>query len=331
MKHIPSPTVLAATAMLTALPTAANSQNNGQLDPQRILDELRKIREMQQEAKISEIESIHNAVRSAASSPTSAIDFYYEAVMKKRFSGLTRENTQLRDWKIENDEKHDDPVFREALQHHLAYIALSLRRTMNPEDPAVIEDLKRFAMSLYNEDEEVVNQKEWMQSPINSPRQKSEIVDAYGLDHMLPPPNTWEMVPGNPDGMFEKSILPAMRERKDPDLITYWNARIENLKAQAGEADQTFERDTINQIKLPEVYWKRAQDLHLLGRQNEAINEMLLILKKFPGHPAFDQWIADLEKKVTELAKASPPNPGQEQPDSQQPTEPSATPPPADA
>lgn len=57
-------------------------------------------------------------------------------------------------------------------------------------------------------------------------------------------------------------------------------------------------------MRLPELYWSRAKELQGLGRGDEAVREMLLVMRKYPAHPSFSQWLNEVESALGKMEEA---------------------------
>lgn len=284
---------------LLAMTLSVAAQNVGGAERPLTLEEARvqleELRILSKDSTQRNLVTIYESVRQASASTSAAVDFYIDAIMKVNFSGLTKENTKLRDWRIKNEGELNDRNYREALRLHLAYLALSLKRAADPEPKSWLGDLRAFSNRILDLDEKILAVKPWMNQPLGS----TVIAQAYGIDKLLPEPAKWEMVPSNADGMIERTILPLLLEARDPEVIDYWDKRIRRELKRSADADRTFEKQMFEQIRLPELYCWRAQDLQALGRSQEALSEMLKIMRTYPAHPSFSNWLKQAEQAVS--------------------------------
>ncbi len=281
--------------LLFAMPLVALAQYNDELDYDAILEQLEELTELREQRVIDSAKSAYNVIKAASTSQTESLKLFYDAVLKIKYSGQTRENSQLREWKKKNDDQFEDRYFREGLRLHLVYLALSIRRAQAPpDDESTFNDLKSFADSVLNMEPEMRNEGEWMKKSIAS----SEIARAYNLDSYLPEEDGWELVPGNADGMYEKTILPKLRLQKSPQILAYWDNRISRLRAEIEEVDRTFQQENILNNQLPKLYWERANELHVLGQSSKAVKEKLAIIRNYPDNDNFERWVSDLQADV---------------------------------
>ena len=59
-----------------------------------------------------------------------------------------------------------------------------------------------------------------------------------------------------------------------------------------------------NHVRRPSLLWGRAEDELAIGNANQAVADMLAIIKANPDHPDFEKWATELEGIVS--AKAEP-------------------------
>jgi hypothetical protein len=115
----------------------------------------------------------------------------------------------------------------------------------------------------------------------------------------------WEMSPRATDSIWERTILPVLRERKDQLAVDYWTNRIQREGA-GTDTDRAFDAAHFANVRRPELLWKRAHEMLAIGQRNRAINEMFAVVKGFPSHPSAADWAAKLEEL---LKPAAPPAP----------------------
>ena len=111
------------------------------------------------------------------------------------------------------------------------------------------------------------------------------------------------------DGIFQKTILPELRQEKDPRLLAYWDNKIQTEALRIDKQANGLTTNKFNMIRRPTLLWSRAEDELVLGDQGRAVADMLALLKAFPDHPDFDKWAARLTEVVTP-PKGDAPAPG---------------------
>ncbi len=233
----------------------------------------------------------------AGASASAAMKLYEDATKATRFLGLTMEQTQFQDWKKKEGEKLKSDAMQTAVRLHVQYLLLTVQNangtTMEALGPALANYAAELAKALETVKE--LDKEELLKKSVGD----GVIAKWYGFGKRLGGVKTWEMSAGNIDGIYAKTLLPWMREKKDPRMIAYWDARIArdarlvDPKAQEKKPTQ-FEIDQFNFIAKPTLLWSRAQDLAALGQRNRAINEMFAIVKAYPDHPDNAEWLKQL-------------------------------------
>lgn len=281
-----------------------------ELDPKQAREILRQLEEIQTQREELMKKGVAGAlqrIRAAAASDSAAKDFYEEAVMQTQFAGQGREQSQLREWKKKREEALKDSSFSTAVRLHLNYLALTLERASGKTNEDLLPALLQHAGLVLAFAEKLDDLDQKQRQPLNELLQKSVVEGVFSdwlrlKDHIGEIKN-WEMSAGNAEGIYNQSVLPILREKKDPQLLQYWDARIERATANATKNERNFDVEKFNTVQLPRLRWQRAQDEILLGQTDQAVTEMLAIVKGNPGHPEAEAWIAQLTEIVEKTAK----------------------------
>lgn len=114
----------------------------------------------------------------------------------------------------------------------------------------------------------------------------------------------WEGSPGALDGIFQRIILPELREQKDARVLEYWDLRLKKEADAASRSRLAYEIEKYNNERRPALLWSRSQEFIALGQKNRAISEMFGVIKAHPTHPQADDWIAALEQLLAPPAPA---------------------------
>lgn len=107
--------------------------------------------------------------------------------------------------------------------------------------------------------------------------------------------DAWPMVPGDLEGIHQALILPEYRAAKDPRILEYWERIIRRETEAVAKKKVDYEEKRFAEIRRPELFWGRAQDLYSIGLRNRAITEMVAVVRANPLHPSADGWISQLE------------------------------------
>ncbi|MGB8353522.1 MAG: hypothetical protein WCD79_06520 [Chthoniobacteraceae bacterium] len=257
----------------------------------------------------------------------SAIALYEDAIRATKFAGESRESTQFQDWKKDEADKLKSKPFRDGLCLHLLYLGLTMERSAGIEVKDLLADLISFtqqvmvvqdtpAAPVFNPYNKPVKKQggeagpednEWLKQSLAS----SIFVKWQLLGDYVTAVENWELVPGNVDGIYSKTILPEFRRTKDVRVVQYWDMRIARESSQATSSGKNFDADRFNQIAMPDLLWSRAQELLALDQKNRAILDMVKNIKSYPTHPNVPQWIAQLQQilQPPAVAPAVIPNP----------------------
>lgn len=279
----------AALSLVSATTAAPQPSDAPPVDTEAVMKALRDIQEKNETTLRSALQKAINDFRNAGALPSRAVDLYEDATKATEFAGRNLQQTQFQEWKKKQADRLRSSDLQEAAQLHLQYLALSLEHSAKVPMEKLIPALMQYTERVYNAKEETFRH-DLMRKPINS----SIFARWYGVASFLQKLKGWEMTPSNADGIWEKTILPELREAKDMRAVHYWDQRIARADERLAKTRQEFAHEQFNTIERPVLLWKRAEELNGLGLRNHAINEMLAIIKKYPTHPENANWITQL-------------------------------------
>jgi len=214
-----------------------------------------------------------------------------------------RNESDFRDWKDKNESRLKDDAFVEGLRVQLRYLGLSCKASQAAELSQVFGNLMAYVDSLTELSEMPGN--EVMQSI-----SQTVFARAYELNQRLSNNENWELVPYNIPGIYEKTILPYLRETNPSRLPAAWDKRIEQekavvqflekakLKEQRGSRDdkrnvrnkqnqrsqgggnginimKTHDKEFFIRQTLPDLQWGKLIDMFSYGNQPKAALDML--------------------------------------------------------
>ena len=307
---------LAVLALILAA-RIVSAQDGPAVDPKSMLILLKDLKMKHAEAIKSQSRKVIQELSAATASPGAAIGLYTEAKKATTFAGRDHAQALFIEWKEgkrgkdgralgESWEQLKSPDMQNAVLFHLRYLVLSLQRAGGMTLPQILPDLIRFAEQLALPDNSTVRHHELLKRSIH----ESIFVKWYGIDHSLAglvnadEGEDWEMVPGNVDSIWQKTILPYFRANKDPRLITYWDRKIKEEVAAMSDAEKAFDVDQFNNVVKPNLLWMRAEDMMAIGLRNRGLTEMFAIMKGWPDHPEAARRISKLETVLTGTAAA---------------------------
>ena len=199
----------------------------------------------------------------------------------------------MMDWRKQNADLLRDRNFLVALRLELIYLGLTWQRHMGAKTRDLLP-------ALYDYTTRVTNAADGLASLKLSDRSLDDSLFAkyFQVGPYIAGVPDWETKEFNVDGIFEKTVLPSLRQDKDPRLLACWDNRLQN---EAGRVDQRngLAGNRFNNVRRPTLLWNRAEDELTLGDQPRAVADMLALLKAHPDHPDFDKWAARLTDVVT--------------------------------
>jgi len=281
---------------LAAVGIYATAQDANPPDTNALLKSLEELRQKHGQAGQTRLTRLIAEINTAAASDASAVDLYERAIQVTTFVGKTKEQGQFQEWKRKESDRLKSNALRTAARLHLRYLAIMLRAAGEVPTEELLPDLIRYTNEVAGvlEDESLradLEKQELFRKNVAG----GIFSQWYGVDAELGKLKGWEGAPGNLDGIYQKTILPEFRKKKDPNLLRYWDARLQREEKAAQASRLTFRIEHYNQVTRPALIWSRAQDVVLLGHPNHAINEMYGLIRDFPSHPDNLRWIEQLE------------------------------------
>jgi len=270
---------------------------------------------------------------SAAGDPRQALELYLKCYKEVHFDREGRRESDFREWREGESNRLEDDAFLESLQLQLLYLGLSCQAAEAKETEDVFAPLMSYLDRL-SQMEELPNQI-LLQSVANS-----IFAQTYYLERLLGENERWEPTPYNLDGIYEKTILPYLREEQPETLMSAWDKRIQqktriavhieklkeeelrgmsrdeerralNRQNRQGGIMQTYDRDDFERETLPSLHWGKLKDMFLYVDELTGAKEMLDFVEEKLTHPKGDQWFSEFEALVlgggsTEPAVDSP-------------------------
>ena len=292
-------TLVCLSAILLSPDIRLFAQDAHPIDPTAMLKELTQLQEKQKENLTRNRAQLIQKLADAAQSAEKSLDVYFEATMAMNFAGANRENTMFKEWKDKEKPKWASKDFQAALRFYLYYMAISLRKGADEPQATLMPALIGYCRD-YLASRSIVRDQEIMKKPLGS----YIIANWLQVSPLLTKGEEWELIPGNIDGIFEKSVLPYWRENKSPYLVDYWDRKIADEAADSEESGLESSAGKFNLLRRPSLMWSRAQEYIVLGQSNRAYNEMFAILKAYPSHPQFATWANTLKEKLSPPAPA---------------------------
>lgn len=307
---------------------------------------LKQIKEAQAAQSKAQLQKALQEAQAIAANPMRGAEIWEQAIQATRFDGATREGTAFREWKSREGEALRDKEVLSAMRLHFNWLSLTLQKMSGAKTkdllPQVIQHTKEA--TAHNQmieafEENVKKEKELAASGKHGSRERekrqndesvrvlnrqlmNESVAGSVVARWLKLDETindsaprrgqsaggggWEPSAGNVDGIFERIILPELREQKDARILEYWDVRLKREADNISKSKLTFEIDKFNTITRPKLLWERAQDIMVIGQRSRALGEMVGLVKSYPTHPDAANWIAQLEQELAPQQPAAP-------------------------
>jgi hypothetical protein len=251
-----------------------------------MLANLADLKQKNADSSQSSLTQAINDFTAAAADDNGALDFYAEAVRVTEFVGQPREQMAFHDWKKSEMGKLNAGAIRAVLR----YTVLSLQRAAGATDAQIFPPLLAYAQETA-QDLPTFGDQQILRSPVSD----NIFAKWYNVGSRLGGMEKWEPEPGNIEGMYQKLLLPVMRQNRDPRILQYWDDKIFAEKEAASMAAAAFNTDRFNQNRRPFLLWSRAEDEVAIGMRDQGINDMYNVVKAFPAHPDAGKWIAELQ------------------------------------
>jgi len=309
----PTPVVLVLWLACSAAPVGA--QNGASPDPAKLLEQLKALEETVTKARTGNNLAAVDAIREAAAADTKAVALWIESVRETEFREKDKKEAEFRAWREAQGRRLSDPGAAGALRLHLHYLLLTIRATTvaTDEDRAeLLTSLLAYLDELSRADKEVLKNRLALDTSVLA----TPIARRYKLDITVRPPEGWTVTPGNLEAIYEMSILPYLREKKDAArLQTAWTRRLQQEAAMVATQNSEFVSKNHREVIVPGLEWAQARDLHRAGAPG-ATGKMLQIIQQNQAHKNAPVWIKELKSLLTggaaEPGKAGAPAAGEE-------------------
>lgn len=322
---LPRVPLLVGLVSLTSLPLLA--QDAPPANVSAILQDLDKIEQQQKQTILSARQTATAQIRAAANSPTAADALYQQAIEAMQFDGIKNKGGNFAEWKNSKAALLRSKEMQAILNFHLRYLALSLERFGSDKPELFAQPAYDYAKELvaydsrflklaqkgpdpqsqHDKDEaalnkEILNAKKEL---LGQSLTESVFVKWLRLDAFLPKGDDWELKPGDISGILDKDVRSVFRKAKDPRLIETWEYEMQVKADRVTATRLDHDAADFNTVTRPQMQFSRANDMILIGQKNRGIAEIYSMIKTYPTHADFSQWV----QRLRELLKSSAPAP----------------------
>jgi hypothetical protein len=280
--------------------------------------------------------SAGSAFAAAAADPRAAAELYLNCSKVVNFDREGRPESDFRAWKEEQTERLRDPKFLASLQMQLQYLTLSCQAAESEKIDAVFTPLMSFVDSLSRLEETPAG-------GVTESVAGSVFAKTYYLDKLLSNSENWEPVPINISGIYEKTILPYLRDHQPDALLNAWDKRIEQQtrivatveslrdedlrgmtkdEERRARGNQGREGGVMRQLSkeeftartLPKLQWDRLKDQFKYVDQLEGAKAMLAFVEAHLVHELGEEFYAEFIEVIDQaqgVGSARMPTPAQ--------------------
>jgi len=293
---------------LCLLPAALAQRDSTTLNADLILQEVDQLEKKQKESYRAEKAHAIATLTRAAESSSAANNLYEEAIEQIQFNGQKGKTQAFLEWRKKNMDMLHSREMETALRLHLRYLILSLQRADSEKAGDFVNPSLEYAMDV----------QKWLldqaRGNFNLPLEVKSLLDrsitesvfckSMFLIALLPKSKNWELTPGNFEGLLDKNVRPFLREEKSPQLIETWDLQMKFQAERTTLGRLEFSAETYNTVTQPRLLLSRANDMILIGQKNQGCTEILKLLRTYPQHPDFSQWVT----RIREILKPQTPD-----------------------
>jgi hypothetical protein len=308
----------APTLALLAISPSAHTQDTPPPNAALLLKELDQIASGAKNKLESRRADAISQLQSAASSGSSSVEFTLRAL---EYAKYPDRHSDFLDWRHKNEELLRSISFQNAALFQLRYLLLALKRSEQHDAYAQVQETLTYLNDLSAQKSlqkvDLPDNSRPKDQSSDRPRQEAldfiqhplhdlESVKYLLIGDLLPKGDDFEDVPGNYQGIMEKNIRLPLRTKKDPRLISTWDTQIAKESVAITATGSAQLAESFNQIRLPELLFKKALDTSIAGQPNRSLSEVIALIHNYPLNPSVKDWV---EYARGEIAKMTPPMP----------------------
>lgn len=293
----------ALAAAMAALTSVSPAQTAGNPDAAKLLEQLKSLEESITKARTGNNISALATITEAAGADNKAIALWMDSVRETEFREKDKKESEFRAWRDGAGRRLSEPGAAGALRLHLQYLVLTIRvanAKTDAERSEILTSLLSYLDELARADKDTLKNRQALDTSVLA----TPIAKRYKLDISVRPPEAWSLVPGNLEAIYESSILPYLRERKDvAKLQTAWSRRIQQEAAQVATQDSEPVTKNFREVVMPNLEWAQARDLYVAG-STTAATKMLQVIQQNQGHKSVPQWIKEMRSILTGVVES---------------------------
>ena len=260
-------------------------------DPNAVLATLKDLKTKQQTVVNREKSGVSANINAAIADPAKFYELAVTAVELQ--NNGSNDPTRLTEWRKRHATELHNRDFLDALRLHLIFLNLTWQHSNGAKTKDQLGALLDHVATV-TRNAEIYSAFDIYRKSLG----ESVFVPYFQIGPYISGIKDWCDRPFDVDGIYEKIIFPELRDEKNPRLLDCWRDRIQRETTRASAAQNALTANKFNNIRLPTLLWNRAEDEVTLGLLNQAVADMLGLIKGHPDHPDFDRWTARLTEIV---------------------------------
>ena len=268
------------------------------IDERQILEDVISAKYAQRETQKNPlIKKALEECSKASKSDSKAVAFYIKSFKKFEFLGGTGKNAvEFKEWERKNRDRLRDKEFHAAVRLHLVYFCISLRKASGVGNSELLDDLIAYTDAV-NAASEATREYGIMNIHLNN----GIFAKCYGVSGFLSQLKwtEWEPMPVKIHLIGEKVIFPELLRHNDMRMVEYIDKCVKQENERLVKARDSIGLAKFNQIRKPELLWRKAEALLRVGQRKQGLEEMHMIIKEWPTHPKINTWLDRLQSAIT--------------------------------
>jgi hypothetical protein len=278
------------------------------LDAKAMTQQIEALAQARAQRKNQFLAEVREKVVHASQSPGAAGNFVIDCYRQVDFAGRSGGGNEFSKWKKDHPDVGSSQDVELACNLHLRYLAITLKRAMADSAEPVLPEVWGYLDALMKSQDALArigtsgvggpgprpNAQGFAQTMLGTGVDQGWPARALGVGKYLSGISDWSLMPADFTQILEKDIRVSLRKKSDPRLISTWDYEIAYLgdgaKRQGEKAVANF-----NEVTMPRLLWKKAEDMEKIGMPNRALNLKINIVKQHPEHPDFEQWVDGIE------------------------------------
>ena len=295
------------------LPTVPLTPQQIELISKQLADLEKQIQDKRGDA----LSAVTQKLRSATASDAAAMNLLLESekLVNIERKGLDKAEERARKEQVDrNAERRTDKKVEDqdgdmgtAARLHIQYMILTLEaRETKPADRGnLLPKLAAYIQDVVSNAEKLKGRSgQFLSRDIGG----SVIAQAYQIERFLQVGGDWATRPVDFAGMWQRFILPQVKEKNPETLAAQFDTRISAETALHKGMLPEPEFMSWGQQELPELKWERANYLLRNGPTPlNAMKDMLDHITAYQGHPDAPRWVAELRTAMDPSKGAAAP------------------------